>query len=339
MLSNPSSSLLSSADAHRISSDEIRKLCSTIDEEKKHKSLALVFVCHARASVDCLKDKYRSAWYRPSNKRIILTTASNIDKALSRASKQAGRKQKLMLLVSPYVASISFDISSSFHMVTIYRCGNISRKIKAIKAEDHLLIDDASTFCNVMLRKWEDRPKRLRNRQISLLAGAYLCLNLDRPNINPDMLSLSNDDKAKLAYTMSRLDMSVTDEPSFWDQWKGVIATLLGATAGVMKFDSGIKITGAGIYCSHWFGVKLFGGYLSTSAYISAAVPAVGLALGTVAAVYFIPWDKLWTFFQRLVGKVWDTLGQIWEWVKEKLSSVSRVMEDLPPPPAYSMAT
>ncbi|KAL4928876.1 uncharacterized protein BDV17DRAFT_291203 [Aspergillus undulatus] len=127
---------------------------------------------------------------------------------------------------------MSIHIPPKFHMVTINRCRNIPRKKKGDEADDKLLLDDSSTFCN----------------------------------------------------------------------WKGVIATLLGTTAGVLKFKAGMKVIAAGFYYSHWLGMKLFGGYISTSAYMAAAGPAVGLALGRAAAVYFIPWGKLWAFFRRLVG-------------------------------------
>lgn len=219
-------------------------------------------------------------------------------------------------------------------MVTVNRCGRLPRGKRGANGEDHLLLEDFSTFCNNTLRKWEDRPRDFRNHRFCVLGDVYLRLNIDTAG-DSDLPSVSGDQTQKLVYAMSEVDHLSQNDANFWESWKGLIATLLGVTAGVTKFQAGMKLTGAGFYCSHWLGIKLFGGYISTSATISAAAPAVGMALGVAAAVYFIPWDSLWAYFQRLVGNLWDSVCGIWDWIKAKLSSLLRVAEDLPPP--YSM--
>lgn len=258
---------------------------------------------------------------------------------MSWACTLAKRKQRLMLLVSPYVASISFHIPRKFHMVTVYRCGDLPRENRGKNGEDQVLIQDSSTFCNFRLRQWEDRPQNLKNRRLCLLGNVYLELDFNDMDGYDNLPCLSTDDKNKFIYAMRGLQLpSSTDESSssFWDKWKAAIAILIGGLAGVAKFEAGIKLTGAGLYCSHWFGLKIFGGYLSTSAYVAAAAPAVAVAFGTAAAVYFVPWGALWDYFKRLLGSLWQALSGICEWIKEKLSSLRGVVEEFPSyPPSY----
>ncbi|KAJ5882815.1 uncharacterized protein N7473_011077 [Penicillium subrubescens] len=135
---------------------------------------------------------------------------------------------------------------------------------------------------------------------------------------------------------MRGLQLPSSDESSFWDKWKAAIAILIGGLAGVAKFEAGIKLTGAGLFCSHWFGLKISGGYLSTTAYVAAVAPAVAVAFGTAAAVYFVQWGALCDYFKCLLESLWKLLAGIHEWIQEQLSSLRGVVEQFPSyPPSY----
>lgn len=123
---------------------------------------------------------------------------------------------------------------------------------------------------------------------------------------------LSADEKRKFAYAMRGLQPPCSEESSFWDKWKAAIAVLIGGLAGVAKFEAAIKLTGSGLYCSHWFGFKIFGGYVSISHYVAAAAPAVAVVFGPAAAVYFVPWGLLWDYF-RVCDKDYQLLSTMKE--------------------------
>lgn len=75
---------------------------------------------------------------------------------------------------------------------------------------------------------------------------------------------------------------------------------------------------------------------MSMSGYVAAAAPAVAVAFGPAAAVYFVPWGVLWDYFKCLLGSFWKGLAGICEWTKEKLSRLRGVVEEsLSYPPSY----
>jgi hypothetical protein len=106
---------------------------------------------------------------------------------------------------------------------------------------------------------------------------------------------------------------------SAWDEWKGPVAAILGLAAGAGKFAFSMKVAAGGMYAKYKFGmlaVELGAAGAKGSVVATAAGPAILLGLGVAAAVYFIPWDSVFKWLEKVIAWLWEGMKAIWEGMK-----------------------
>ncbi|GAD94830.1 predicted protein [Paecilomyces variotii No. 5] len=327
-----------SSSRHRIPTLEVKQVNQRVKDEDDKKNTTIIAVFRHESSVERMEEKCQPKWWKlESPVKVIPTTSDKLASTIGDVCRNRQRK-RLSLLVSPYVPEISFHVPSSIRRLIITRCGK-KAQCDADK-EDHLIISRSSTFCGVMLNSWQDRDEQYDRHEVMFRGGVYLRLDiLDTANggKNGQGWSLSNKDRTSILRQMEELLGPLQqDDLSWWDKWKNIITTLISLMAGVSKLTANLRVGAAGIYVTHWTGVKVFAGAFGASSVVSAAAPAAAIAFGTALAVYFIPWEDLLTWIKRTLFNLWDVIWQAWNWVKEKLQTIAskHIMDD--PPPPYS---
>jgi hypothetical protein len=94
----------------------------------------------------------------------------------------------------------------------------------------------------------------------------------------------------------------------WWREWKGPVAAILGLTVAAGKFAVGLKAAAGGVFIEYKLGLmslKVAAGVAKTSALVTAAGSAVLLGAGVAAAVYFVPWDDVFSW-------IWDWICNLW---------------------------
>ncbi|KAJ9349170.1 hypothetical protein C8Q69DRAFT_89824 [Paecilomyces variotii] len=325
-----------SVSRYQIPTLEVKQVYQRVKDEDDKKNTTIIAVFRDKAGVERMEEKCQPKWWKlESSAKIIPITSDKLASTIGDVCRIKQRK-RISLLVSPYVPEISFHVPSSIRRLIITRCGK-KAQCDADK-EDHLIISRSSTFCGVMLNRWQDRDEQYDRHEIMFRGGVYLRLDiLDTSNggKNGQGWSLSNKDRTSILRQMEELLGPLQqDDISWWDKWKNIITTIISLMAGISKLTSNLKVGAAGIYVTHFTGIKVFAGAFGASSVVSTAAPVAAIAFGTALAVYFIPWDDLLTWIKRTLFNLWDVIWQAWNWVKEKLQTIaSKHIHDDPPPP------
>ncbi|KAF4966961.1 hypothetical protein F66182_17945, partial [Fusarium sp. NRRL 66182] len=96
---------------------------------------------------------------------------------------------------------------------------------------------------------------------------------------------------------------------NWWREWRGTVATILGLVVSAGTLVINLKATAGGIFVEYKLGimsVKVAAGAVKTSALVTAAGPAVLLVAGFAAAVYFVSWDKVFSWMKSFFSRIWD---------------------------------
>ena len=111
--------------------------------------------------------------------------------------------------------------------------------------------------------------------------------------------------------------MNANGEETWWTKWKGLVAMVIGAGAGglcgFMWYSAG------GVYIQGPFGFKLAMGYVNFAAAGAAGMTGVACGIATGAAIYLIPWDKVFNYIMRKLWSIWDKICEVVSWVWEKI--------------------
>ena len=103
---------------------------------------------------------------------------------------------------------------------------------------------------------------------------------------------------------------------NWWREWRGTVATILGLVVSAGTLVINLKATAGGIFVEYKLGimsVKVAAGAVKTSALVTAAGPAVLLGAGVAAAVYFVPWDKVFSWMKSFFSRIWDWICDLCE--------------------------
>jgi hypothetical protein len=218
--------------------------------------------------------------------------------------KRDKRRRRLTVLVSGEVDEISFDVHSCIRTLKILRCGDSD-------ANRQLLINGSSTFGEVRLDMWQ--AKR-RKRSIYLGLGVQIKVEL---NGNSSWARSTNEFDAFQQEELRRYvrSMGHISTNSAWDEWKGPVAVILGLAVGAGKFAFSMKVAAGGMYAKYKFGmlaVELGAAGAKGSVVATAAGPAILLGVGVAAAVYFIPWDSVFKWLEKVIAWLWEGMKAIW---------------------------
>ncbi|KAF4986858.1 hypothetical protein FDECE_15740 [Fusarium decemcellulare] len=277
----------------------------------------------------------------------------------------------LHLFVSPAVNQMTYNVEGAVTRVFITPCGANGRP-------DALRIGSSSTYCGVKSYPWDQRtdPKQLK-KQLVHNPGCVFDLSDDLDEAkrllgNPVMsLDLSEEEKDDIRRQFDGFHNDLIRGPpepkvgkhrrvssdsegppapsadgtgTWFQRWKGLLATIVAAGAGVAGMAGAFWISAGGIIVKGPLGFCMAAGYFNAAG-IGTAFAAGGTA-GIVAygAIYFIPWDRLWNLLKQKLWSVWeyirDTICWIWSKLKQLagtvLSKVSLASDDMPKAARFS---
>ncbi|UPL01761.1 hypothetical protein LCI18_012695 [Fusarium solani-melongenae] len=110
---------------------------------------------------------------------------------------------------------------------------------------------------------------------------------------------------------------------TWFQRWKGLLATIVGAGAGAFGVFGSFWVSAGGVCIKGPFGMSIAAGYF-TAAGVGGACAAggvVGLAAG--GAVYFVPWDRFWASLKNRLWELWEYIRDTFVWIWNKLKGLA----------------
>ena len=226
------------------------------------------------------------------------------------------QKHSSMILASTDVSTISFSVGSRIDTLTILRC----RRGRGGTRGGQLLITGSSEFHSARIDQWQNRHRRGRRLIIGKGVGIWI------DSADNDRWSASNLSAKAREKVRRKLDrMRNTEmEGSWWEKWRGYVASILGVAVTGSKLTAGLKASASGMFVN--FQVAGLGAFQFGKAGAgmvtlgTAAGPAVLHVVGVAAAVYFIPWEGVLTSLKGILWSIWDWFTSLWDkftnWVK-----------------------
>ncbi|KAK3315952.1 hypothetical protein B0H66DRAFT_560027 [Apodospora peruviana] len=206
---------------------------------------------------------------------------------------------------------MSFHVPSHFSQLKVLRCA-------APENRGTLFVEGSSTYHNVRLDGWQaHRHKRHElvighERGVRIKLGAKL--NTLHHHWARSRTGISEVEEEQLRQQFG----SLPEKGSWdWDKVKGSVSVIMGILTGTTKFKAGVAASGAvcGMYAKYSFGLYSLELRLAAAkgtAIATAAGSAVILRVGTMVAIYFIPWDTLFDYMKSALSWLWDKICAIW---------------------------
>jgi hypothetical protein len=254
-----------------------------------------------------------------SRSRILVSNNNSLQATIDHLDKDS-RARHILILVSPQLGSLyEFDVSSEYTTLMILRCGH--GKIHSKEPHGRVRITPGSTFAGIRISDWDEEE---RTRELYIGEGVGIPSSFNKLNSKTSSVnSLSPSEKERLYQTFQ--DMRNTDmSGKWWREWRGKVAAIVGLTVGAGKAMIGMHATATGVFIDMKYGLfALKAGGIQTSAVVTAAGSACLLGVGVAAAVYFIPWDDLFSWLGNLISSFFSWLWKVWqefmEWVSDKI--------------------
>ncbi|KAK1995071.1 hypothetical protein LX36DRAFT_179457 [Colletotrichum falcatum] len=287
------------------------------------KNRTLVAVCSFRSSfrlsTKCNGFKQKR-WFKllrrkPAPSPVVVATDDTLQDALDDI-KRGGECRELAIVVSGHLGSISFRIPRAIRVLMVIRCGfgsNIDRQ---------LCVSGDSTFRDAELQEWQYK------RHKGVLAfgpGVGISIDPEAPRWAHARQSLRRGFTAGERERLARHFDVMRNRPvdgEWWREWRGSVASIMGVLSGGVKLAAAVKASAGGAFFHLNYGIlslKAGGGFAQASFLASAAGPAVLVGAGVAAAVYFVPWDKLFAWFEGMLPWLLDRLRTIWSMIKDWL--------------------
>jgi hypothetical protein len=240
-----------------------------------------------------------------------------------------------MIIVSQAVEEIMFHVTEA-HISTL----RIQRCSQEKNANPQLTLSGMSTYIGTRVDDWQNMQKP---EEGSLWIGENVV-------IRPDIIQSSWARAAGQSFSRTRMDgreqmlhrhfndmdRTPIHAPSFWQQWRGCIAGILGLAAGSAKLLGGFDATAKGVYLQYQFGLfskaTFAAGSASLNTMVSAVLgPATLLGVGVAATVYFMPWDSVYSWLTDAFSWLWKKIKALWQKFKDFMASTfSRNVPQVP---------
>lgn len=284
--------------------------------------------------------------------QVLVSTPEDLQKVID--SEIQGGCKTLQLLVSGTVKTITYCISKVVKDVYVVPCGFTG-------SPGALRIGSLSTYCGVKTYAWDRRPEgkfRTGRYQIAHGEGCYWEINDDReaarllsePTTASDLGEeelasirnhasmfrdeamrgppVSSSSRATLESSGTASSASPgTDEADGTESWfskcKAFLAVVIGAGAGVAGAGGAFWCSAGGFFMKGPLGFSLSAGYFSGAAIGGACMAGCGTSIAAAAAVYFIPWEKVFEYAKRLLFKVWGYICDVFSWIGEKMRTLA----------------
>lgn len=305
---------------------ECDQVCTAIKRWKAHDGAVLLPVVR-KDVVTAVQEKARPKWWRvkkSTKSTLCITTPQNLQREINSTASD-GQVNELFLLISRQVdlPELKFDVPSSIDSLYIIRCGHRtsndakSSNEELVTANNKLILNGRSTFCGVRLDEWQ--AKRAGEHNLILGPGVVIQLTMGIPWTARDALgSISKKQREQVTQHFREMCEAKYQDTPQWSQWKGPVNKLLDVAAGsasatqvVDCYANGIVVQAASKLTE--FGVdgifKISAGLLCVSTPGQMAMAGVGVA----AAIYFVPWDTVWTWFRASFGWLMNWLVRAWE--------------------------
>lgn len=276
-------------------------------------------------------------------------TINKLTQALGKPSKHS--QPALSILVSYSIARIGYNVPKVFKSFAI-------DVFKGSPSSYRLCISFDSTYSDAYTAAWTAQRRSLLDRQkFSQSACCYYNpaenLDLAQRMLTPvqDEPDCSAEDMEKMEFTIKDFVQTVAvgnnsagnpvpqvsaataaapapqpsadGSESWFQKWKGVIATVIGLGAGVGGAMATVKITAAGLYVSGPLGLSIAAGFVHGSMFAGAAAFGTGVGLGAAAMVYFIPWDVFFAYLKQKLWRIWESVVEAVKWVLNKMRELA----------------
>ncbi|KAF2811953.1 uncharacterized protein BDZ99DRAFT_497561 [Mytilinidion resinicola] len=271
---------------------------------------------------------------------ILVTTKDFLQDAIQDVIESDTHDRKsyknLTMIVSGAIIDIKFDVPSACDIQTlkILYANRGSRR-------DQLLVDGSSTFKNDRLDEWWER-KRFHHRKLYLGRDVFIKVDSNRSAWRGSSSTLNDFQKDELRRRFEKMRETSMDG-SWWEQWKGSVAVIIGLLVGTGKFLAGFEVSASGVFINLQFGpacLQVGSTTLNASAVVAAIGPGVLFGAGAAAAVYFIPWDDFFESLKGVLSWIWTGIKQVWtmfcDWLARQFKGVEERNEYVPRPMRFS---
>lgn len=247
------------------------------------------------------------------------------------SSASHGQVHELFLLVSRHIdlQQIQFHVPASIDNLYIIRCANESRRPGSVEANKKLVLNGGSTFCGVRLDEWQ--AKRAGEHNIILGPDVVIQLGMGIPWTARDALAvISKQQREEIAKHFKDMCEAKYEGNPQWEKWRRPVTKLLEVAAGQSSLAQVVECYAGGIVVQAATRLTQSGieGAFKVSAGLLCLSGPGQMALAGVAAaaaIYFIPWDTVWTWFRSAFGTFLSWLMQAWEnlksWVQSAVSA------------------
>ncbi|KAK6855698.1 hypothetical protein PG995_007849 [Apiospora arundinis] len=249
------------------------------------------------------------------------------------------------IFVSPAVQKLAYDIPEVFKDVQIIPCGNSSFRQQDQQEQLQLRIDSSSKYCGKPSYLWEqitspDDPCAITHRR-----GCYFDISTCMPKEieehfgEPKMMpGLSEDDLAKIQRKLFTVEPDATSVPrpseqptstggSWFEKWKSVLASVMFAKGFYSHFAGVFWCSGTGIYVKGPLGLAIGAHTFTAGGALFSASAGAGL-MAAAGIMYFIPWDRVFSYLKAQLWRIWEKICQIADWIREKLKTLASTVMD-----------
>ncbi|KAM5350988.1 hypothetical protein ACJ41O_003711 [Fusarium nematophilum] len=288
--------------------EQIKCMEKAIAAERGSNDLAIIAVV-SDESVNDMAKKSKKRWWQfwKGSSMVLVSTSEWLQEAI-REVHHDGRRRSMIIMASTGVQRIRFKVRSSIDTLKILRCGHHD------DPEGRLIVSGSATLKGVRLDEWQDFSHK--EKKVFLGKGVYIKIDSDRASSWFESTeSLSQRQRAKVHDYLGRM-RNTRMTGTWWEEWKGLIAGILGVSATSVKLAAGLKASAGGFF----FNFKTFatsfqaGAFkASLSSIATAAGPAVLLGAGVAACVYFVPWEDVFTWLRGAFATIWDWFTALWD--------------------------
>ncbi|KDN71583.1 hypothetical protein CSUB01_12012 [Colletotrichum sublineola] len=228
--------------------------------------------------------------------RVIVATDATLENALDNIAGY-DECQELVIVVSGHFDSIEFHVPRHIRMLMVLRCGFGSN------INGQLCISGDSTFGNTELQEWQ-----YKQHKGMLFLGRSVGISIDPAGEQWTNASQSfrrdftESEKRRLERQFDKM-RNKTVHGEWWQEWRGRVASIMGILSGGAKLVGSIQASTGGAFFHlpyGMFSLKAGAAYAEGAVIASATVPAILVGVGVAAAVYFMPWEKLFGWFKEL---------------------------------------
>ncbi|KAK1253263.1 hypothetical protein MKX07_001340 [Trichoderma sp. CBMAI-0711] len=306
---------------------EIEALANYVGRFEFVPNTSVILVCR-HGAIEGLTDKIHNkrqekALSRFKNLSIKVTDDIRLFAVISAVEKTESY-DNLIIIVSGFIDHLYFNVGSNITDLRVYRCGT------ELNHEGYLYVDGFSIFHGQPILRWEAMHHEAR-----LWLGPGVVLNLGSHigqlgRLSDDSSSMSDFDQEKIRANIEKME-NLEMEGSWWDAFKAPISAIVSILAKAAKLSHAgyIKMTSSGMFVQYKFvGFALFSAAAAVAVDTVSAGTALLVAPGVAASIYFIPWESVFGWLNRVISWLKTGIKKIWDKIKDWLATCASTVRD-----------